>query len=1533
MNDKLYPIAALVKKGAGYELRIRWLLGVDRQELPRPDDSFDVRVRLTATHRYLDASGTFGAPGDVHTISVKPKNFAMVDPPRDTVPFPTDATRTWQVARKPTAPIDCGRTLGTPITGGFGICHLLSETQPSRMQARVERLLDSRVSMAMESLAARSPLPATDGATRELAAMIVRRAPRPIYLPRMLREQHAALVEHTAAQTAVAGLPDDQLFAFGGGSLAQRWQRAAVTFEVLRDRALIEALDETVTPPTQLRQQVRMRALQGGTLLDFWCSPETGDPACGDAGRGRVYPASELIGTGLTIGNFSAADLQQWLEAVAGGGTAVEIEVRHLRTLDERVVTNGDGEVLDVLTDEDLPFDPGLFPLLATDVRAALDGDSSLPPAAPREARVNYDFLQTNAGTEGPVQLGYVTGDAHVEIDITPGSQSSFNKTVFGFNVYGMWETQGTKPFFDDPQMAPTLGQLRPWLITRKYSYERDLKGAFPSSSGVHPALQRAIDEPSWQPALLRPTAVTSSDPATGETTLPDVFRFTADQKPQTRFNLDLRVGMDSGVEAETRRFLLWDRDAPIKVTWDPTRSRDGATVTAPQRYRFWVTAVDAFEQESTPVAVLAHDADAGAGLTTLFSPRRRASLLPPPAADVNAQLSGRTLTLAPGDDGGFIVTVQWDTPFLNDLGRRDDGQTLPRRADRQQLVGAVKLFRRRLRHKVAETEMFSFAAPRAETGTFSLPQWIAAIHELTAEGWAECGAAKDIAPPAGDDIWKQAFPFAHGDRGFEYRALVAMAVAPQHTAFWMPDVHDARRAVIAVQTGERWEAVTSRVTETPRSTAVVGTEGWKESDGTLHPGALPVPNVAAPRGAVLVKGELCRAKPVLPPPGIARDAVLLRLLTRAVGIDAPIEPQPWADTGIALTIAQAAMLEAALERAATESGIVDVVGDPRLRDARRILAGELVAAPDDGRAYRQNLTVGFRGLAGLRWQYTPFAATPPSKDEAEAEKVRVHAVRVPQDDAAADRYATVRAAGRRSGDTWTLSAIAAQHQAGLDAIEQFQQPALVRVTAQGNVVYGVVSELKTQDGGIRLKVAGTGAAPLPEEAEIALFAAQPMLDRSVDTVGARVEETIYLPVGGGHAEIFGYWLQTISAQERVSGYAATPFFFFAATPTIEPEPPLAFRVNLPANSTDDFALDPVVHRDWLPREIGAIDLARHNPRVVVSWNAYDPDDEIGIEVEREERLVERQMETRDLLTVAISPWEAIKAIDKLADGALLHPDWIGAIRGGWLLGEAVDVSAVDRGEVTALLIPVSVTRPLSGAEGLKVVRIPGVETAQPAFIDYFRQAGNTGLAMDGNYEYRYRLRAYIDVLNPLPPDVEPGSRILRSQATPWSEWILPEPTGASLVPDAAVVLTDNPQDTPAVRLQVDSGAAPFLARDAGPTDGWFYRVTVRRVLEFALPSTEQTKLEPRWKEIGMPLVVLPGSPTVEMTDSQIERAEVDQPVTVKYQITARQLVVTPSRRERLVRTLDDVTVTIVIPPPADPEGKERMATKRIGIL
>ena len=130
----------------------------------------------------------------------------------------------------------------------------------------------------------------------------------------------------------------------------------------------------------------------------------------------------------------------------------------------------------------------------------------------------------------------------------------------------------------------------------------------------------------------------------------------------QALFGFDLRRGMGRDVVGQLRH---WDPVASVNLEWTPVQDRDGHAVAAPQRYRFWVTAVDAFEQESAPVPVRTDDPDVGGAANYLFSPLLRAPLLPPPGPETSS-----VFALSRIDNK---LRMQFESPLVNSVGRSSD--------------------------------------------------------------------------------------------------------------------------------------------------------------------------------------------------------------------------------------------------------------------------------------------------------------------------------------------------------------------------------------------------------------------------------------------------------------------------------------------------------------------------------------------------------------------------------------------------------------------------------------------------------------------------------------------------------------------------------------------------------------------------------------------------------------------------------------------------------------------------------------------
>lgn len=1501
------PFFALRRRRAGdrFQLVARWLLG-DQNALPRETDTFEVRIKRKNKGWHLRPDGTFDETGADAFITVRPKNFFMLDPTRtELVVDPRGATpMVWQVAQAPTKAVDCGLTIQSAMPPGepFGVCHLLREVQPSRVELKSFRLIEQYLPGALAELQPRTgrfslftsfakperPL------ARHLARLVVRGGIRPMHLPRVAVRHYKELASFTQARKAgltVEEPPARNMFLSAAPDF-HPWEFATVATLVFANKALVDSLEETVTPANSVREQLRLRALHGGTLIDYWSAPDDG---LGTEGRrGQLAPAAEVLGLGLTIGNFSDADVQSWEDDTL----ILTVKQHSAHGLQEIGFTEGvPDEAEHLLADElDQTFTNGEFRFVfpAAVIAKTLQRNSSIAPPAPLTAAVNYDLMQSNPGASKEdldktgATFAYRTGDGRVEILITPPPFSDLEgKTVYGYNVYGMWETAQTQVYFQDPTKVPPPEEMGRFLITRRYSYERDLKEAFPDfNHAIHPGLKLALDWPPQEAVLERAEKYIDEHEPEKKTELPNVAN-SSGGVGLTEWDFDLRTGMRLH-DGAARPWLEWDPKARVHTEWKPMQNRDGSAAAVPQRYRFWVASVDCFEQESALVPVRTDDADAGeAGSSYYFKPLQRTPLLPP-AAESEDGTSGRRLNFAANR-----LTVLWDTPPLNSTASRHEDE---KPADKHDLVCYVAVLRRLLRRKVDPPISFGFSAV-AFAGGLPNPRWqpaLAAIMEEDPNWEPFVPPTKITAPEGAGNEWRFSQALMHPDTGYEYMALISAEVKPDRRAFWAPTAiadeanSNSGRRVQVTETpeGEPPKLVFMRISERPTESEVVTTKG------------LPVPNVEEPREVRMIvpTGQdlppFWPAAPVLPPPSVDRDLVLLRLLTFRFTED-PANLPPWRDTGVPLTSGQATMIETAFARTFPQGGTSQP--DENLRDARWLMAAEFKDPAADGvDFYRQHATVGFRGLQQLDWRYTPSKIDPLKNNEAETVRFKIYHVRVPADPDRASRYASfVIDANFVSGSKYRSTAATPDE---IEVLTVSRQPAFVRVqNAAGKVVEAVVGSVVRDSVTKKIEVELERlSAALPHGAvKVYLYVAQPILEIPITTWARETQYRTYVPVGGGVDEHFCWWIAPVSAQEVEVGPhpSRRPHVVRRFPRSIQPETPQFLQVTPPF--ADTHLLDPRVagDRKWLPTDIGFPADAIAKPRLVVAWGPM-AEPGIKITIEREERKVTTgENQLRSLIEP--TAWKSIKLIEEAPKDKPLESAWLRAISGNWLLGRQVEIDADDAPlDPTTNFIPPQKELPADGIRELPAVSPAGV-VSRPAFVDYYLHAGDPMHATDGSWEYRYRLRSFLDLGAQVP---DPKWRYLLSHPTPWTAWALPSTLPISLrvrQPDTIEHLSTLPAPAVLFRFEIPHGVQAA---------GLQYRVVLRRRLAFSLGVVPNSAPPPKHMLVGQPLH-LPtpeGKPAV-IADLQLDRDEPDSPIDLQYEITVSQFAIVDGR-ERLIR-------------------------------
>lgn len=1415
-----------IQSNGRYQIVLRWLAD-DPTNLPAPSDSFRVRVCLTtSTNSYLRSDGTFDPSGTPHDLMVSPRNFAMIDPPREEVPvepailgavqalnsndlrrsfvctpLPSNRDRYYDgrileftsgvlqgksylvsdylagahlltlasewsdlpsvgdqfliepigseaISITPTGPVNCSLDPGDPLPNGvgLGICNLLRNTQPFRIRELATLRLKDPIRAAIAATSASIGLNYRSTSNQDelceklavnIAELLSNRSIRPKRFLSWLNEAHAELVVLTTRRTWQSTALVNDLFLLDSREnvihqalltdrdsvLGSAWEMLHILVGLVGQSEypmLIDDLERLIYHSQQARRFLSLRALQGGSLVDFWCSPDVSTATCAND-RGKEYPAASLVGLGLSIGQFTDSDLDVWIARNA----RMIVDVQHQTTSGH--VHLGQGEAR----------------LHTTEIQNARNTGSSLPPTPPsrlRWPRINYDLLQSNVDDQNHILDGassqsthfrHVTGDGLVQILMRFESAASIN--AGGFNVYGMWEDTSTSQYFSNPHLQPSLDELRTWLITRRYSYSRDLVNSLPQI-----AIDRLNQFPPEEPVFFRPAGATDHGAVDNQTFRGAPLPVNVQNPDSLVFTFDLRRGMSfsSG----------WDPKGRIDSEWNPTLKRDRSSAgTKPQGYRFWVTSVDLFGQESEPVPVRTDDPASNLSEEYIYRPVYRTPLPPPstpviqydadllglvcgPATSIelsgqetfshvdgtyvgrsvefvsgNLQSAGprtvsaydgstRRLTfsspwpLVPQERDSFVIrspqviSVRWETPYLTPVGRRDSDPVA--RLPKSSLRANVQLFRR---------PTTAVAAPGNVSRSPSLPnvsQWDRILQTLRNEGWTPFRDLMTLNGTGSTPDWLVHYTgLQHADKGFSYLAAVSLEVIGPEKEFWASNITSVSTTPTQIETkcliGEMHNG---RCVQRIKSIPVTAMHGiftvdeyqyelvWELASeypthsevGRTEP--VDAPNLEEPRGVESsILNQLHFATHVLPVGAILRDAVLTRLLTsQFYNENTPIDRDIYRDTGLRLTAGQTAMLDMAICRAGFAPD------DARLEDARRLMAMEATSGGGDGSSnapyYVQHSVIGFRGLLELSWTYTSAEMRPLTNTESEADGILIEQVRVPRyvENQTATSNITARGNFIRQLDDRhivyelrPMSNDASNSIKDISAILRQLRSGAVRLDhSNGDSIIGVIVNATTNNAG-EIDVCEIEVEFL-EDITTPPTVTTAYVYFATELTNLRVNcSSVILPVGGGPAELICWTINTVSATGRRTSHSRRKHVAMYLHGTIAPPAPTLFSV-LPPSDDHFHGLDRdmLEERQWLPQDLlqSSADLTSITPHLVVSWRPIE-DPNVGVAIVRSDILVGSPSLRSTYCDLSV--WEAVIAIEAQPENLPLQLQWL----------------------------------------------------------------------------------------------------------------------------------------------------------------------------------------------------------------------------------------------------------------------------------
>ncbi|NHE56426.1 hypothetical protein [Cyclobacterium plantarum] len=1563
-------IGLLKKNNSGkFEIVARWYLNDDATSdlttyLPNPEGKFVLTVKTKKSKEYLKADGTIavGRPtGTADLPVIKPMNYLMFDPPTVGNSDPDNPKKT-----KPVAPIDPN---DVKAEKGIGIYHILADSAKSSYPKKLHNITMKAINgnaraRLSESLEGVERSVFADQFSRYLIDNLI----SPRNLQAIFVKEFKELEKQTFAAEAPLSMSElPSLFTFHlpkgkklsgkkeiSTHLESTWQMVSILSELLKNRDFLREMEEAVAEPENLKSQLSVLAGQGTEIIDYWCNPWQSQPNRVETDCGKKYSLAEALGLGVTLGEIESSKVQEWHT----NGDSLLFNVSYIpptkKALEDSEYDWDKFHDMDMVVGVQKLDSP--TNIITTDgtnsLKNALDHATSCTVEQPLTGEFEYDIymkrlipdfdddLLEKISHGENIEKG--TGDGRALIKSQRPAEKPFPKVVStvgdvikeenssiitGVNVYGLWQSEATadlKKYFDDPNLNPELDIIKPWRITRKYSYNKELKPFF------------AVDNPNIKAAQQNPPILPAFQQVDNTQNLEKILAVEEnnrvineempkrnEKKDEVIFSIDVRDGFR--IDYNPNLPETWDKfplDAREKE-WQPEmqRGKTKKTGKVPQAYRFWVTAVDVFGQESEPMPVENLESSIGT-VTNVFQFKYRAELQAPPSNDES------TKDYIQIENKNGVIETKWQSPFKSELGHFGKTSRGTDRHPKDEIESNILYLRKRHRHRWAEVsdDQLDAHIDKMLAGlpvAFKNNQWIIGLTEVLKHNidWEVFHAEGKLTNTASGHIWSHKITLKEEDSGYDYMALMNFSIRSDKRKFWVED--DPMRPINVTEQVKgppltRYkEYETTYINELPSTSQIAFTESILVSDQR------------SPRLVKLLPHEpsFLFARPVLGVQAIDRDLALSNILTTPNEVK-DVSPDPNGDPiksvvfkehkEFLYTEVQDYMLNAALKRC-------NRIKELDLADAQRILKNELSNLNKevfselkgvDGKVYYaydkdevneivSTDLIGFRGLKQLKVRYNSVLSNfDDVTGEAEAVKLHLYQTRITLKRTSDFTYSfKAKSYERTSVSKFNKVTFGQKIEP-----EKYDTPlTLVVICESGYQVMPLKPVSAPQNGIYTLEgqntLVDTSNGTVPKE--LLFVHGQQILEKSIELEDQLFYECdLLIPVGGGLRELFIWAIKTTSAIGNQSKGAQV--FYEEYQTSILPQLPLgleAWTISTP-DERSSYALDNNLHVHWIPDElkVGNPDLKRQ-PRNFLKWTRQDelPTD-IYLSIEREIR--EEQTLSTKLAKKDENSWELLSRIEKglLVDEwhnpeGLIKMEWLENTGGvslyDWLnLSEQVvkpgegDVAGraglIFVGPGSKLFDP---KRQLSMVDGL--ISDPLSEEPNVMFVDYFYDNEDLHFGMDTFRAYNYRVTSYIDI----DPTGVLGltHKYLYSKPGHWSGWVRPSfPSIEKIEKIGEESAYPEGQLTPKLQFSFELSRSKRLELLRNVKKNIFYRVIVKREIQNSISTYQNAPSGSEYLEIGearnIPINPEPGE-YIFIFDDRLERENLNDDLRLNYKL------------------------------------------------